>query len=60
MICRDLPGRPYRYSSCLASAYGKTTEPYANKKNVFRNDSPEGATDTSGSIIGDFEIFSLE
>ena len=28
------------------------------KKNVFRNDSPEGATDTSGSITGDFEIFS--
>ena len=30
------------------------------KKNVFRNDSPEGATDTSGMISGEFEILSVE
>ena len=30
------------------------------KKNVFRNDSPEGATDTPGRISGKFEILSVE
>ena len=30
------------------------------KKNVFRNDSPEGATDTSVMIGGEFEIVFVE
>ena len=33
---------------------------HAQKKNVFRNDSPEGATDTSGMITGEFKILSVE
>ena len=30
------------------------------KKNVFRNDSPEGATDTSAMITGEFKILCIE
>ena len=50
MICRDQPECPYRDLSCFAGTYGKMTETCV-KKNVFRNDSPECATDTSGNVL---------
>ena len=33
---------------------------HAQKKNVFRNDSPEGATDTSAKITGKLSILCVE
>ena len=48
VICLDQPECPCRDVSCFARTYGKTPETYLKKK-VFRNDSPECATDTSGN-----------
>ena len=50
MICRVQPESPYRDLSCFARTYSKMTETCV-KKNVFRNDSPECATDTSGNVL---------
>ena len=33
---------------------------HVQKKNVFRNDSPEGATDTSAMITGKLSILCVE
>ena len=59
MICRDLPGRPNVIRRVLQVPTVKRLN-HAQKKNVFRNDSPEGATDNSGMITGEFKILSVE
>ena len=56
MICRDQPDD----LSCFDRTYGKTSETCTQKKNAFRNDSPEGATDTSAMISGKLSILCVE
>ena len=59
VICRVHPVSPYRDLSCFAIAYGNMTET-CFKKNDFRNDSPECATDTSGNVLWEIRLLCIE
>ena len=58
MICRD----PLTAHNVICRVLIEPTVKrlkHAQKKNVFRDNSPEGATDTSAMITGKFSIHTL-